>query len=107
VPRISAARQRYIDLGWKIIEWKLMYYQPERVHESRRAALTIPDEEYDEAEREYLKLCLKLKLPNTVVHKTYPGFEKVDHSLAMMEIDLRRPSVQLAARKLGRPKGAK
>jgi hypothetical protein len=105
--RLSAAAKRRLELGWRIIEWKLMYYHPEKVHPSRRADYTISDEAYDEAEREYLTLCLKLKKINSVVHKTYPGFEKVDHSYAMMEVDLSRPSVQLVLRKLGKPKGAK
>jgi hypothetical protein len=107
VPRISKARQRHIDLGWKIIEWKLMYYRPEMVHPSWRADLTISDEDYDEAEQDYLYHCAKYKLPNTVVHKTYPGLEKIDYRHAMVEVDLSRPSVQLVVKKLGSPKGAK
>lgn len=93
--------KRYVQIGWQIIEYKVAYYMPERVAETKRERYTISDALYDELEIEYLTLCKKLGKPNTLVHKTYPGFEDVDHSKAMMEIDIERPSVQLVLEKLG------
>ena len=95
------AYKQFVRLSWALIEYKAMYYQPNLVHESRHDDLTIDDDTYDRLERRYLELCLELGRPNTVVHKSYPGFEAVDMSAAMMEIDQTRPSVQLVLRKLG------
>lgn len=74
---------------------------PECVAESRRPDYVIDDDTYDAHELRYLTLCRKLGRPNSVVHKTYPGFEDVDYSTAMMEVDVTRPSVQLVMAKLG------
>jgi hypothetical protein len=93
-----------VALGWRLIEWKLAYYLPEKVHASWGSDFTVTDEEYDRAEVRYLELSRLLGLPNTIVHKGYPGFEDVDSSDAMMEVDVKRPSVQLVLTKLGQPK---
>lgn len=99
--KLSSERLEHRALGWKLIEWKVAYYKPECVAESRRPDYVIDDDTYDAHEQRYLALCRKLKLPNTVVHKTYPGFEDVDYTNAMMEVDVTRPSVQLVMAKLG------
>lgn len=91
-------------LGWRLIEWKVAYYKPEAVHSSRRKDYEVSDDTYDAAEVRYLTLCRKLKQPNTIVHKGWPGFEDLDSSRAMMEVDVDRPSVQLVMAKLGSPK---
>jgi hypothetical protein len=95
-----------VCLGWKLIEYKVAYYLPDRVHYTRRGDYTIPDEQYDELEREYLTLCRKLGVRNSVVHKGHPGFEDIGTEHAMMEVDEDRSSVQLVLSKLGSRKSA-
>lgn len=92
--------QEFVDLSWKLIEYKIFYYQPGMVHESWFDILTIPDEQYDTLERRYLTLCVKLKHRNTVVHKKYSDITGYEGN-GMMEIDINRPSVQLVTNKLG------
>lgn len=96
--------KRHCELGWRLIEFKVCYYMPERVHRSRRDDYTIPDAEYDELECEYLRLCRKLGAINTVVHKQRPEFEDISYEFAMMEVDEGRSSVQLVLSKLGSKK---
>lgn len=99
----SAEEEEFVKLGWKLIEWKVAYYEPQSVHPSRREGLTIDDGTYDAYEQRYLTLCRQLGKPNTVVHKVYPGFPPEPHDSPMMEIDKERPSVQLVLFKLGSP----
>lgn len=97
-------RQRHIDLGWKIIAYKLMYYNPELIGEGSRKELEIDDHSYDALEMEYLALCERLSTKNTVVHKLPEGASETLKALstdAMMEPDLTRPSVQLVLSKYG------
>ena len=82
--------KRYIKLGWELIEHKIRYYIFSNP--------VISDNEYDNLELEYLKLCMKYKLENTVVHKLYPNL--VVNGEGMMEVDMTRPSVQLVYNKL-------
>ena len=96
--------QEHTALSWRLIEWKVAYYKPEKVHKTRRKDYEVSDDEYDAAEVRYLTLCRKLKQPNTIVHKGWPGFEDLDAAQAMMEVDETRPSVQLVMAKLGSPK---
>jgi hypothetical protein len=42
----------YLALRWKLLEYKLFYYYPEKVHESRHADCIITDPEYDILERQ-------------------------------------------------------
>lgn len=95
------AQREHTELGWRLIEWKVAYYKPEKVHRTRKADYEIDDHTYDAHEQRYLTLCRELGVPNTVVHKAYPGFEDVSLEHAMMEVDVKRPSVQLVLRKLG------
>lgn len=116
---MEGLKKEFCALGWKLIEWKVAYYRPEAVHESRRADYEVSDETYDAAEVRYLTLCRKLqevnaKDPlyadcgpyplNSVVHKGWPGFEDLVGPHTMMEVDEDRPSVQLVMAKLGSPK---
>jgi hypothetical protein len=94
-------------LSWQLIEWKVAYYLPDRVHPSRRKDYTVSDEHYDACEQRYLTLCRKLYpidgTLNTIVHKSYPGFSDVAGD-GMMEVDESRPSVKIVLAKLGSPK---
>lgn len=101
---LSAEDEEHTRLCWWLIERKVVYYMPEAVHSSRWGDYTVSDDEYDAAEVRYLTLCRKLNQPNTIVHKGWPGFEDLDASRAMMEVDVDRPSVQLVMAKLGSPK---
>ncbi len=100
MPRLSKDAREFNALSWRLIEWKVAYYLPERVHVSWGEAFTVSDEEYDRAEVRYLTLCRKLQRPNTVVHKEWPGFEDISLEHAMTEVDETRPSVQLVITKL-------
>lgn len=93
-------RQRFAQLSWKLIEWKLAYYRPELLKPDSLEKLTIPDDTYDAAELEYLELCDILGNPNTLVHKEYPAFRHIKGT-PMMEVDLTRYSVQLVLAKHG------
>jgi hypothetical protein len=89
------------ELSWWLIERKVAYYRPEAIHSSRIGDYTVSDEDYDAAEVRYLELCRKLGHRNTLVHKGWPGFEDLCTKDAMMEIDDKRPSVQLVLKKMG------
>lgn len=92
--------KRFINLGWSLIEYKLVYYYPDLINPDMLRKYTISDLEYDALEIEYLHLCKKLKYPNRHVHKSYSGFEDVEDQ-SQFEIDFDRPSVQLVLSKLG------
>jgi hypothetical protein len=94
---------RWIRLAYMLIEYKIMYYYPEVIKEGYHPGLTISDDEYDKLEIEYLTLCKKLNVANTVVHKGYPGLmlgEDVKGD-GMFEVDFTRPVVHLIMRKYG------
>lgn len=101
---MTTEENEHVTLSWKLIEWKVAYYLPEKVHASRIDDYTIDDDVYDQHERHYLTLCRQLGKPNTIVHKGHPGFDDVSMRDAMMEVDVSRPSVQLVLKKLGAPK---
>lgn len=95
---VSENRKRFIKLGWKIIEAKILYYDPPAELEQYANDNMLTDYEYDQMEVEYLRLCKELGEQNTVVHKEYSGLE-VDGD-GMMEVDWTRPSVNCALNKL-------
>jgi hypothetical protein len=99
----TSPEDEHAALSWKLIEWKVAYYRPEKVHPSRRKDYEVSDADYDKASHRYMVLCRELKRPNTIVHDTGVEFEDVP-DLSMMEIDENRPSVQRVLRKLGSPK---
>ena len=98
---MTKKEREFVRLGWWLIERKVAYYKPELVHESWLEKVTCHDDDYDAGERRYLTLCRELGRLNTIVHKKYPGFEDLDFSHAMMEVDVSRPSVQLVIYRLG------
>ncbi len=84
----------YNSLIWKIIEAKILYYQPDVEWKGGFVDSKMPtDAEYDMLEQSYLTLCRELEEENTLVHKTYPGFEDVVGD-GMMEIDWDDPDVK-------------
>jgi hypothetical protein len=91
-------KKRHIKLSWDLIGYKLYYYHPEKVHKSWHKYLDISDGDYDELEREYLRLCLKLGVDNTVAGQTEVDGKRVSGE-GMQEIDFDRPSCQSALKK--------
>jgi len=57
--------KRFVELSWKILEYKFMYYHPDRVDPKFHEALTISDFEYDKLESEYKSLCQELNKKST------------------------------------------
>jgi hypothetical protein len=47
---------RLVELSWKLLEYKLMYYTPEKIDPKWHKKLTISDQEYDSLEMEYKAL---------------------------------------------------
>ena len=85
--------QKYIQLGWRIMELKLMYYLPELVHKSWHQHLTLTDHQYDVIENDYVTLCNKLGKEPTASN--------------MVEFDINRSSARLVLSKYGHPKPKK
>jgi hypothetical protein len=116
---VTKDEKEFVALGWRLIELKVAYYMPEAVHESRRAANEVNDDDFDAMEIRYLELIRLLRpkyakkwkdIPgmgvyplNSVVHKGYPGYEDLIEApnAPMIEVDVKRPSVQLVIAKLG------
>lgn len=96
----NSAKRRYIELSYRLIEYKIMYYYPDLISEGYHDGLTISDNEYDKLEMEYLRICKTLGYKNTIVHKGYPGLEDVPGE-GMFEVDFTRPAVHLVMRKWG------
>lgn len=99
--KLSVDEQRWIKLSYQLIEYRIMYYYPHLIREVYHEGLTIHDSIYDQYEIEYLELCDKLKVKNTVVHCRYEKYEHLGPG--MMEVDFRRPVVHLIMRKYGEP----
>jgi hypothetical protein len=96
---MNSDKKRFIKLGWELIEFKILYYQPPPELQAYAEEVLPTDEKYDLLEQEYLGLCRTLDKPNTVVHKAYVGFEDVKGE-GMMEIDWNRKSVDCALQAL-------
>lgn len=96
----NAGRRRYIELTYRLIEYKIMYYYPELIAEAYQEHLTVSDETYDAMEMEYLRLCKSLGYKNTVAHKEYASIGEVPGP-GMNEVDFTRPTVHLVLRKWG------
>ena len=91
-------RDRFIEIGWDLIKYKLAYYYPDMISEEFLGELTIPDSEYDSLEKEYISLCRELKERNTIVHKDQDD----ELGTGMFEVDFNRPCVHLVLSKYGR-----
>jgi len=89
---------RFTQLSWGIIEYKMFYYYSHEVDSSWHKVLHVPDWKYDAFEDEYVELCKTLGKENTVVHKVGNG---------MMEVDFTRPSCKLVLSKLSKPRNPK
>lgn len=94
-------RERHAELSWWLIERKLMYYYPHMVAPEHRAELECSDSLYDNREEEYVRLCVRLGLPNTVSHKHDPESTPGLTGEGMFEVDFSRPSVGLVLRRYG------
>lgn len=82
--------QKYIEMSWRIIECKLMYYRADLVDKSWHQHLTITDQQYDAIEGAYRKLCESLN--------------KEPYAAEMVGFDDSRPSARLVLSKYSRPK---
>jgi hypothetical protein len=98
---VEDPKQRHVNLGWELIGHKLAYYYPEKIHSSWLRTLEIPDSEYDEKEKEYLRLCNQLSLPNTIAGQTQVDGLDVEGD-GMTEVDLNRPAITLSLYKYGK-----
>ncbi|MEM4379120.1 MAG: hypothetical protein QXL01_00335 [Thermoplasmatales archaeon] len=83
--------ERFVWLSWKLMECKLMYYQPDLVHPSWHKDLGVLDSQYDAWESEYLSLASKLMLEPTVC--------------LMVGFDTERASSRLILNKYSKQKG--
>jgi len=84
-------KERYNFLRWKLLEYKLMYYCPDKVHPSRHKDLTVEDIFYDSYEQEMLALDEQLGYNNGKI----------------LEFPYESPSGILVQEKLITPKGTK
>ena len=53
---MSEKEARYIELCWRLLEHKAAYYMPDKIHESWKESLIIPDADYDQLENEYREI---------------------------------------------------
>jgi len=83
--------KQHVELSWRILEAKLMYYRPELVHASWHNHLTITDSQYDAIEDTYRILCKRLN--------------KECYAVNMVGFDLEKPSGRLVCSKYQMPKG--
>jgi len=88
---------RFNKLSWDILKHKVIYYVPSNKYKAKLSK-PITDDEYDELEKEYLKLCKELGKKNTLVHKEYAGLDPCGDG--MMEVDTDRPCVRWMMRYL-------
>lgn len=79
---------RFEELSWRLLEHKLMYYNPEKVHSSWHPLLTVEDSVYDSLENEYNELAEKQGACKSVTQ--------------MVDFDFSRPSCKMVMKKLGR-----
>ena len=53
-------KELYIKLSWALGEFSMMYFYPQKVHQSWHKELTISDQDYDRLEMIYEKVADKL-----------------------------------------------
>lgn len=98
----NAARKNHlVDLAWQLIEYKIAYYYPELIRPDLLKGLQVPDSHFDQLTEDYLKLCIKLGIPNTVCHSGPENLMRQVSGDGMMEVDFTRPCVHLIMRKYG------
>ena len=64
---------RHWRLQLLIIMCRLCDHHPELIQKKYRKEFTVSDAYFFSLEREYLRLCVKISKPNTLVRNTYPG----------------------------------
>lgn len=63
---MKTPNDRFIQLGWQLLEHKFTYYHPERVHPSwKGSTMFVGDAIYDAKEAEYRELAKHLGEPST------------------------------------------
>jgi hypothetical protein len=66
--------ERFVQLGWQILEMKMAYYLPHMVHSDWVKEYTVSDQTYDTLESEYRSLAHKLNLPPSACeHVGFPS----------------------------------
>jgi hypothetical protein len=83
----KTAEEQYIDLGWKLLLWKGLYYNP-CLFSPEAHKLKVEDEEYDVHEATYKALAKQLNLPAS--------------ASVMVGFDMTRPSCRLVLSKWGK-----
>jgi len=78
----------FVQMSWKLLEYRLMYYHPDKVHPSWHDELTVPDSDYDLLEAQYKRVAEELGVVQTITH--------------MVDFDLSRPSCKLVMKKLAK-----
>lgn len=86
-------KKEFTNLSWELLEAKVRYE-----YIDGEVSTSMTDSEYDAKSIEYLTACRALKMPNTIIHKSHPGFDDID--LAPIGIDLTKPSVDLILNKI-------
>jgi hypothetical protein len=86
---VDPKKNQLIELCWKILEYKAVYYYPHKIHKTWKKRLTIPDEKYDILENQYRALCQEFDVEPTAAD--------------MVGFDQKRPSCKLVLAKLSNP----
>ena len=87
---LSEDQKKFIELGWKLLEYKCVYYRPKLVHPYNLEYCTISDATYDLLEGQYKAVCVRLG--------------EIPTASDMVGFDLDRPSCKMVVRKLGKPR---
>ncbi len=78
--------QELEEISFRLILSKILYYYPEAIGKAA-SRYEVGDDQYDDWERRYLKLCEILGRPNKLVHKEWPGVPEHLNGKGMMEVD--------------------
>lgn len=83
--------ERFITLGWEILEYKFAYYHPDKVHASWKAKVVVPDAVYDAKEGEYRILAQKLGEPPTAADSVDFPFDRPAGRLVQSKLSTKAP----------------
>ncbi len=109
----DSTHARFCWLSWRILEYKIYYYEPQLIDPKFADQFQVDDHYYDAVEIEYMGLCKKFRCPNTLVHHSFPNLRMEDEMLAgedindfvpglgMFEVNEDRPCVHLVLSKYG------
>ena len=95
---MSKDLKRYIELCWRLLELKLMYYCSSDVHDDWIEHLTVPDSEYDALEAEYCLLAKGLGESTRLSHKNWHDYVSND-TQGIDEFPFDSPSGKLVLQK--------